>query len=133
MDCHRSVALLISPYARRHYVDHTHYSTSSFVRTMEIALNLPSMTQFDFRATPLYRAFTAQSDDDAYACLPEQTDLYALNPSTGAGAKASLTLDFTGLDRADPDKLNAILWSSLKPGKPMPVPQRSFQGETTLK
>src|SRR5260370_946391 len=36
VDAHRSVALVISPFVKRHTVDSTMYSTSSMLRTMEL-------------------------------------------------------------------------------------------------
>ena len=38
VDAHRTVAFVISPYARRRLVDSTMYSTSSMLRTMELIL-----------------------------------------------------------------------------------------------
>jgi hypothetical protein len=73
----------------------------------------------------MYRAFTAKSDYTPYNNLPPQTNLFAKNPAKGAGAEASLRLDLSGYDRADPDEMNRILWSALKPGVPMPAPVRS--------
>jgi len=52
-------------------------------------------------------------------------DLMSKNPMTGAGARASLKLDFSDIDRADPDELNRILWAAIRPGEPMPAPVRS--------
>jgi hypothetical protein len=40
---------------------------------------------------------------------------------------ASLKLDFSDYDRADPDELNRILWAALRPGEPMPAPVRSVR------
>jgi hypothetical protein len=53
--------------------------------------------------------------------------LTARNPATGSLAGASLKLDFTDYDRADPDELNRILWAALKPGETMPAPKRSVR------
>ena len=47
------------------------------------------------------------------------------NPRRGGGAIASMKLDFSDYDRADPDELNRILWDVLRPGEPMPAPVRS--------
>ena len=58
VDAHRTAGLVISPYVRRHSVDHTLYTTASFIRTMELALGLPPMTQYDAGATPLFHSFT---------------------------------------------------------------------------
>jgi YVTN family beta-propeller protein len=123
VDAHRTVGLVISPYIRPG-VDSTMYTTASFVRTMELMLGLPPMTQFDADATPLGCLVTVPNPA-AYTLLPPQTDLDARNPRKGAGARASALLDFSAPDRADPDALNAILWNALKPGVPLPAPVRS--------
>ena len=124
VDAHRTVGLAISPWVKRGVVDSTMYTTSSFLRTMELILGLQPMTQFDAAATPMYFSFTTEAAFDVLNALPAQVDLMARNPSTGAGARASLRLDFSDYDRADPDELNRILWAALKPGQPMPAPVR---------
>lgn len=124
VDAHRTVGLVISPYVRKG-VDSTMYSTSSYVRTMELILGLPPMTQYDKDATPLYNSFTTTPDFTPYTALPPNVDLKARNPKKGAGAVASDKMDFSAPDLADPDKLNLILWHALKPGIPMPAPVRS--------
>ena len=124
VDAHRTVGLVLSPYVR-HGVDSTLYTTASFVRTMELILGLPPMTQFDADATPLYASFTGVPDLMAYDCRSPHVDLEARNPKTGPGAQASAKLDLSAPDRADPDALNAILWHALRPGRPLPAPVRS--------
>src|SRR5439155_16984632 len=52
VNAHRTVGLVISPYARRGAVDSTMYTSLSYVRPMEMILKLPPMTQFDAAATP---------------------------------------------------------------------------------
>lgn len=125
VDAHRTVGLVISPYVKRGVVDSTHYTTASYIRTMELILNLPPMTQYDAAATPLYNSFTVSPTLSAFAPLPARVNMEARNPNVGEGATASAKLDFSAPDRADPDALNAILWKALKPGKPMPAPVRS--------
>lgn len=125
VDAHRTVGLVISPYVKRGATDSTQYTTASLVRTMEMMLGLPPMTQFDKNATPLLNSFTATPDLTAYANIAPKVDLEARNPAKGPGATASAKLDFSAPDRADPDSLNAILWHALKPGVPMPAPVRS--------
>jgi len=126
VDAHRTVGLLISPWVKRGVVDSTMYTTSSFVRTMELILGLQPMTQFDAAATPMYFSFTAEPAFDAIGSVGPQTDLQARNPATGPGARASLKLDFSDYDRADPDELNRILWAALRPAETMPAPVRSL-------
>ncbi len=127
VDAHRTVGLVISPWVKRGVVDSTMYTTSSYVRTMELILGLPPMTQFDSAATPLYFSFTSEPAFDPIDAIGPQVDLLSRNAATGAGARASLQLDFSDYDRADPDELNRILWAALKPGEPMPAPVRSLR------
>ncbi len=125
VDAHRTEGLVISPYVRRSAVDSTQYTTTSMVRTMELILGLPPMTQYDSHATPMLSCFTPTADLTAYADIKPRVDLEAKNPTRGKGETASAKLDFSGPDRADPDALNAILWNALKPGVPQPAPVRS--------
>ncbi len=125
VDAHRTVGLVLSPYVKHGVVDSTLYTTASMVRTIELILHLPPMTQFDAAATPLYNAFTGHPTLTAFNCLPPQTDLAARNPKEGEGAKQSAKLDFSHYDRADPDILNRLLWQNARPGVPMPAPVRS--------
>jgi len=60
VDAHRVVALVISPYTKRKFVDSTLYSTSSLLRTMELVLGLKPMSQFDAAARPMYTHSTAR-------------------------------------------------------------------------
>ncbi len=123
VDAHRTPGLVISPYVRRHSVDHTLYTTASFLRTMELALGLPPMTQYDAGATPLFRAFTDRPNAAPYTALAPRTDLAATNPKKGEAAKVSLSLDFSAYDRCPPDVLNRLLWQAIKgPQSPYPAP-----------
>lgn len=55
VDAHRTVGLVVSPYVKRNSLDSTMYTTSSMVHTIELILGLPSMTQFDRAATPMFQ------------------------------------------------------------------------------
>ncbi len=125
VDAHRTVGLVISPWIKRGIVDSTMYTTASMVRTMELILGLPPMTQFDAAATPMYFSFTTDAAKEPIRMNAPQIDLMSKNPSTGALARASLKLDFSDIDRADPDELNRILWAAIRPNEPMPAPVRS--------
>jgi hypothetical protein len=58
VDAHRTVGLVIIPYCKRGVVDSTLYTTASMVRTMELILGLPPLTQYDAGATPMFNCFT---------------------------------------------------------------------------
>jgi YVTN family beta-propeller protein len=126
LDEHRSVALVISPYVKPGYVDQTSYSMMSMLRTMELILGLPPLTQYDLHARPMYTLFQPTASAWRYDVVPETEDLAAVNPKDGPLAKASARLDFSKPDRADPQELNAILWAALRPGKPYPAPTHRF-------
>jgi YVTN family beta-propeller protein len=126
VDAHRTVGLVISPYTRRGVVDHTMYTTSSMVRTIELMLHLPPMTQYDAAATPMFASFTSTPDLRPFNQEKAEINLAAVNPKRNAGAAASAMLDLSDLDRADPDQFNAILWDWFKPGTEMPAPVRSM-------
>jgi hypothetical protein len=102
------------------------YTTSSMVRTIELMLKLPPMTQYDAAATPMFASFMTTPDLRPYTVEKQRIDLAAKNLQKNPGAKASAMLDWSDLDRADPDKLNQILWDYFKPGTPMPAPVRSM-------
>jgi hypothetical protein len=126
VDARRTVGLVYSPYVKRGgMVDSTMYTTVSYVRTMELILGLPPMTQYDALATPMYNAFTTEAALAAYTSLPAKVDLMARNPMTGEGAQRSARLDFSDYDLADFDELNGILWKAIKGDQPMPAPVRS--------
>jgi YVTN family beta-propeller protein len=125
VDCHRTVGLVLSPYTKRHAVDSTQYSTASMIRTLELILGLPPLSQYDAAAPPLFRSFTATADLTPYTCEPARTDLNAVNSKTAYGADRSARMDFSDYDRADEQELNEILWRAIKGlEKPLPAPVR---------
>lgn len=133
VDARRTVGLVYSPYVKRGgIVDSTMYTTVSYLRTMEMILGLPPMTQYDELATPLYHAFTMTPTLTPYAHEDARVDLLAKNAATGEGARRSARLDFSDYDRADFDELNLILWAALK-GTPMPAPVRSALNDVPRK
>ncbi len=126
VDAHRTVALAISPYVRRHSVDSTMYSTSSMLRTIELCLGLEPMSQFDAAARPMSAAFTAAPDLAPYTARPAGADPDARNTAAAWGAEASKRLDLDAEDRADDLVFNEIIWKSVKgAGSPMPPPVRA--------
>jgi DNA-binding beta-propeller fold protein YncE len=127
VDAHRTVALAISPYIKKHSVDSTLYSTSSMLRTMELILGLEPMSQFDAAAHPMAASFGSALDATPFAARPARVDLNARNTRDAFGAEASLKLDLDEAeDRADDLVFNEIIWKAVK-GKdsPMPPPVRS--------
>jgi phospholipase C len=128
VDARRTVGLVISPYIKRGAVDSTLYSTTSFLRTIELLLGLPPMSQYDAAATPLYTAFADRPDLTPYAALPAQADLFEKNAETAWGAAESAKMNFSEADRAPMARLNEILWKSVKGADAkVPAPVHRFR------
>ena len=125
VDSHRSVLLVISPYARRGVIDSTMYNQSSVMRSMELILGLRPMTQFDAAARPLTAAFLAMPDPKPYAAESPRISLTTRNPEGTKTAERSEKMNFRDADLADDDELNDVLWMAIK-GAPAPPPVRSY-------
>jgi YVTN family beta-propeller protein len=126
VDAHRTVAMVASPYVRRGYVDHTQYSTVSMLKTMELILGLPPMTQYDAAAIPMVNAFMEEPDLTPYDLEPPRIDLSATNPAHAYGAAASMAMNLDVVDDLTIEEeqiLNEVIWKSVKgPDSPMPKP-----------
>jgi YVTN family beta-propeller protein len=121
VDSHRTAGLVISPYVKRGIVDSEMYSTVSMLRTVELLLGLPPMTQHDAAAPPMVNTFMAKPDLSGFTALPARVDLMTRNPAQGYGAAISARMDFREYDRIDENALNRILWHSIK-GTDVPYP-----------
>jgi YVTN family beta-propeller protein len=126
VDSHRSVALVISPYTRRGAVDSTLYTTSGMLRTIELVLGLPPMSQYDASATPMYAAFQSRPVLATYSHREARVPLDEKNTSASWGAAASLEMDLDEADLAPELPLNEILWRSVRGAdSTMPPPVRA--------
>jgi len=126
VDAHRSVALVVSPYTRRGALDSTLYTTASMLRTIELILGLPPMSQYDAAATPMQAAFTAQPDPAPYTARPARVSVDERNDPAAYGSDASAAMNFAEPDRAPDLELNEIVWKSVRgAGSAMPPPVRS--------
>jgi DNA-binding beta-propeller fold protein YncE len=126
VDAHRVVALVISPYVKRKFVDSDLYSTTSLLRTMELILGLKPMSQFDAAARPMYNSFTARPDVTPYKHVVPDADLNAVNKAGAWGAKLSEEFNLAKEDQADDILFNEVIWRSVKgPNSKMPAPVRA--------
>src|SRR5436190_294337 len=126
VDAHRSVALVAGPYVKRKFVDHSLYSTSSMLRTIELILGLPPMSQYDAAATPMYKSFTSVPDYTPYKSLPANIDINERNTRKSASASLSETFDFTREDRVPDLLFSQVIWKAVKGEESeMPAPRRS--------
>ncbi|HET6576116.1 MAG TPA: alkaline phosphatase family protein, partial [Fimbriiglobus sp.] len=126
VDAHRVMALVISPYTKRRFVDSDLYSTTSVLRTMELILGLKPMSQFDAAARPMYNSFTAKPDFTAYKHVVPDVDRSAVNRPGAWGAKLSEGFNLAIEDRADDILFNEVIWRSVRgPKSKMPAPVRA--------
>ncbi len=129
---HRSTAFVLSPYAKRGLVDHTFYTTDNVLRTIEALLGIDPLGIEDANALPMSTAFARTPDLAPYAAIVPGS------LCTGAVAKdlvgaactargvtrtaavadlhdgawwAAMTagMDFSGPDRVDASRFNAVL------------------------
>ena len=129
VDGHRTVALCISPYTKRGYVDSSHYNQTGMLRTIELILALPPMNQIDMASTPMFNCFQETPDFTPYTARPNQIPLDEMNPkiATLRGkqryyALKSMELPLDDIDQADEDTFNRIIWHSVK-GYDVPYPK----------
>lgn len=121
VDAHRTVGLVISPYAKRKALDSTQYTTVSLIRTMELILGLAPLSQYDAAANPMFGCFTDKADTTPYTAEPAKIDVNAKNGELAYGADRSSKMDFSEYDKIDDFELNEILWRAVK-GKDAPLP-----------
>ncbi|HEY3948005.1 bifunctional YncE family protein/alkaline phosphatase family protein [Phenylobacterium sp.] len=128
VDARRTACLVISPYVKRGIVDSTLYTTSSMVRSIELLLGMPPLSQYDAAATPFYAAFGTTADLTPYKALPAQYDVNEMNSPKAYGARESAKMNFADADEAPMHRLNEIIWKSVKgPDSPMPPPVHRFR------
>ena len=126
VDAHRSPVYMAGGMVKRHFVDHTMYSTTSVLRTMELILGLSPMSQYDAAATPMWNSFSVTADLLPFKALPANVDLTQKNVAWNEWAKKSAGLDFAREDRVPDNLFNEILWKGVKgENVPLPAPSRA--------
>ncbi len=126
VDAHRSVALVVSPYTKRKFVDSSLYSTTSMLRTMELILGLDPMSQFDAAARPMYASFTAKPDLTGYTHEVPKVDLTERNKPGGFGALWIEKQNLAREDALDDILFSEVIWKAVRGAdSPMPPPVRA--------
>ena len=84
VDAHRSILTVISPWVKRNYASHVHYSFGSIFKTFYNILGLPYLNQYDAGATDLRDFFTTEPDFTPYDAKNIDTRIFdpqkALDP-----------------------------------------------------
>ena len=126
VDAHRTTAYVAGGFVKRKFVDHTMYSTSSMLRTMELILGLQPMSQYDAAAEPMWWSFFSNADVTPFVSLPSNINLHDKNMVMNKWQQKSETFDFTNEDRAPDLEFSELLWYAIKGDHiPFPGPKRS--------
>jgi YVTN family beta-propeller protein len=126
VDAHRSIAFVAGPWVKRGAVVSTMYSTASVLRTIELILGLPPMSQFDAAATPMYACFADVPDPAPYVRRAARWQVGETNAADAWGAERSAAFDTSREDAADDVAFNEVIWRSVKGAdSPMPPPRRA--------
>ncbi|HUX57605.1 MAG TPA: beta-propeller fold lactonase family protein [Bacteroidales bacterium] len=121
VDAHRSTVYLAGGYVKKGFVDHTIYTTSSMLRTIELILGLPPMSQYDASAVPVWRSLNNTPDHppfDVRSCLINLDDK---NLAQNKWQQKSEQFNFTKEDRINDADFNEVIWRAVK-GLDSPCP-----------
>jgi YVTN family beta-propeller protein len=114
VDAHRSTAYLAGGYVKKGFVDHTAYTTTSLLRSMELILGLPPMSQYDASAVPVWRSLNNTSDHPPFIAKPSQVDINLKNLAENKWQKKSEQFDFTKEDMVNDATFNEVIWKAVK-------------------
>jgi YVTN family beta-propeller protein len=114
VDAHRSTAYLAGGYVKKGFVDHTAYTTTSLLHTIELILGLPPMSQYDASSVPLWRSLNNTPDHPAFTVRPCLVDLNLTNMAENIWQKKSEQFDFAKEDMVSDAEFNEVIWKSVK-------------------
>ena len=120
VDSHRSVLLVISPWAAGG-VMHRFVNTTDVLATVEEILGLGTLSQFDHFGRPLRDIWRSAPDLRPFDAIRPTQSMTEQNLALDDNARRSDRLDLAGEDRADDDEFNRILWHAVK-GSAVPYP-----------
>ncbi|MCW3108874.1 MAG: beta-propeller repeat protein, partial [Segetibacter sp.] len=126
VDAHRSPAYIAGGFVKRGFTDHTMYSTSSMLRTIELIAGIAPMSQYDAAATPMWRCFNSAPDPKQFNVKPAIVNLNDKNEKVNALSMRSAKFDFSKEDAVPDMELTEVLWKSIKgEDAVVPAPKRS--------
>ena len=125
VDAHRSPAYLAGGFVKRNMVDHTAYTTAGILRTIELILGIPPMTQYDAAALPLWRCFDNKALPFNFTAIKPMIDMHELNTACNDLQKRSEQFNFVVEDSNNDFEFNKVLWHGLKGNVPYPAPRRA--------
>jgi YVTN family beta-propeller protein len=76
VDAHRTLMMVVSPYAKHGYVAHENSSFSGMLKTVYRALQLPPLNLYDAVSTDLSDCFRNTADFRPYDALPSDSEIF---------------------------------------------------------
>jgi hypothetical protein len=126
VDAHRSTAYIASSYAKRNTRVSTIYSTASMLRTMELILGLPPMSQYDAAATPMWECFTSTQDLTPFVSEGPAYDIHEMNVQENRISRLSDSFNLEVMDAAPDHLFSEVIWKAVRGlESEMPPPVRS--------
>lgn len=134
VDAHRQTAFVISPWIKRSSIDHEFHNTTGIIKTMELILGAGPLTSYDAVGNPILdwdtkpsnnAPYTAKAADKSVMCAftPMASSLPASDPMRKIIEEAD-AMDFDHADSAPEQRLNALIWKSVKGAKSEPPAPR---------
>ncbi len=126
IDAHRSPVYVAGGYVKRDAVVHSMYSTSGVLRTIELILGLPPMSQYDAAALPMFECFSNTPDVTPFVAKPAQVNLNQRNVANNKSSMRSASFNFKKEDSVPDLELNDVIWKYVKgEDAVLPAPKRS--------
>ncbi|RVU25578.1 hypothetical protein EOJ36_03940 [Sandaracinomonas limnophila] len=126
VDAHRTTAYLAGGFVKRGFIDHTPYSTSSMLRTIELILGLPPMSQYDAAATPMFKSFSKEANVKPFEALLPNISLFDVNVKETPSAIKSASFNFKKEDSVPDLEFSEVIWKAVKgEDSVMPAPRRA--------
>jgi hypothetical protein len=102
------------------------------LRTIELILGLPPMSQYDAAATPMFRSFTSVPNVTPFAHELPRTNLFELNVLDTPSAQKSAKFNFKKEDSVPDLEFSEVIWKAVKgEDSVMPAPRRAAILTTT--
>ncbi len=126
VDAHRSPAYIAGGFVKTNFVDHSMYSTSSILKTIELILGMQPMSQYDAAANTLWKCFDKSPSHKGFTTRPNQWDLNEKNTARNIMQQKSEAFNFKKEDSINDHDFNEVLWKGLKGEMAvLPAPKRA--------
>jgi len=126
VDAHRSPAYVAGGFVKSGFVDHSMYSTSSILKTIELILGMQPMSQYDAAANTLWKCFDKTPSHKGFTTRPNQWDLNEKNTARNIMQQKSEAFNFKKEDSINDHDFNEVLWKGLKGEMAiLPAPKRA--------